>query len=105
MDEGRVVVVVGMGAVRAVSESIKEEIEFGSKEADEEAVAASSAAVAELGASLEVALRLEIVRVFSERSLGVESRKGERNQSVEVPAMTGIGAEKPVAPVESCRKS
>ena len=56
-DEGRVVV-VGIGAVKAVSESIKEEIEFGSKEADEEAVAESSVAVAESSVSLEVALRL-----------------------------------------------
>ena len=51
-------VVVGIGAVKAVSESIKEEIEFGSKEADEDADTESSVAVAELGASLEVALRL-----------------------------------------------
>ena len=57
-DEGRVVVVVGIGAVKAVSESIKEEIEFGSKEADEDADTESSVTVAELGASLEVALRL-----------------------------------------------
>ena len=56
-DEGRVVV-IGTGAVKAVSESIKEEIEFGSKEADEDADTESSVAVAELGASLEVALRL-----------------------------------------------
>ena len=51
-------VVVGIGAVKAVSESIKEEIEFGSKEADEDADTESSVAVAESGASLEVALRL-----------------------------------------------
>ena len=56
-DEGRVVV-IGTGAVKAVSESIKEEIEFGSKEADEDADTESSVAVAESAASVEVALRL-----------------------------------------------
>ena len=50
--------VVGIGAVKAVSESIKEEIEFGSKEADEEAVAELSVVVGESAASVEVALRL-----------------------------------------------
>ena len=51
-------VVVGIGAVKAVSESIKEEIEFGSKEASEDADTESSVAVAESGTSLEVVLRL-----------------------------------------------